>query len=196
MTLTEGIASVRSLLKSATGDLWSPTEITEWLNKGNDVFHSNSGITDRWQIEVVTDDEEIGFSTDILRVQEITFIEGTWVGSTFTATTGAEEEEIDEEDYEFYDNTLFLTDPIESGGALICYGERLPTEVEDADESFEIPREYEEAIVSYAVYKAKMKDEDPTAIQDFQLFSVMRNEFERKPIKINPRRLIKVERKF
>jgi len=186
MTLSEAIIRVRSIFRESSAGLLTDAEITQWLNDGNDMFHSNCGVTDRWEIEVSKDDWEIGFTTDILRVQKLTFIEE---GET-------EETKIDDEEYEFYDNTLFMNDPFTSDGTIVCYGERLPTKVEEDEESFEIPREYEEALISYALFRARQKDESPLAIQDFQLFASMRTEYERKPLKINTRKWIQVKRRI
>ena len=186
MTLAEAIIRVRSIFRESSTGLLTDAEITQWLNDGNDMFHSNSGVTDRWEIAAVTDDWEIGFTTDILRVQKLTFIE----------TGETEETKMADEDFEFYDNTLFLNDPLTSGGTIVCYGERLPTKVEEEEETFEIPREYEEALISYALFRARQKDESPLAIQDFQLFASMRTEYERKPLKINTRKWITIKRRI
>jgi hypothetical protein len=185
MTLAEAIIRVRSIFRESSTGLLTDTEITQWLNDGNDMFHSNSGVTDRWEIDVLTDDWEIGFTTDILRVQKLTFIED---GET-------EETKIDDEDFEFYDNTLFMNDAFTSDGTIVCYGERLPTQVTTGG-TFEIPREYEEALISYALFRARQKDESPLAIQDFQLFASMRTEYERKPLKINTRKWITIKRRI
>lgn len=174
MTLQEAISRVRAILKSSSDAFFKDEEIKTWLNAGNDIFHSRKGIEERWTYAVLAGEQDIPFDFTIKRVHKLFYI-----------PQGQQKILVEPHKYRIFDNYVLFNEPLPYDGHLLCYGERAPIPVSDNDDTFEIPREYEEALIAYAVSKAQEKDENPIYVQSFQIFLNFRNEFETKEIQLS-----------
>ena len=189
MLLSDAIEQIRDILHEPTEAFWTDEKLIRWVNEGMRLFYSKKGIEDRWDIAVLKDDVEVGFDEDVIKYLDIQVLKVAYQKTGETTW-----EEIDDEDYSFFDNTIYLNDEISDDGKLMVFGYRMPTEISEDSEELEIPAGYETAIIEFVVFRAKQVDADPTRGEHFQIFSGLKLEWEKQTKRRNERKEIRIER--
>ena len=73
--LTDMIASVRRLINEATASFWDDTEITEWLNEGQEILSNETGLLSSYYSKTldasdIVNDREIRLYSDFIAFDE------------------------------------------------------------------------------------------------------------------------------
>ena len=72
---SEMIASVRRLVNETTASFWNDTEITEWLNEGQEILSNETGLLSSYYSRTleagdIVNDREVRLNTDFLCFDE------------------------------------------------------------------------------------------------------------------------------
>lgn len=158
-------------------------EIISWINDALREFHKQKGIQKVWSWNVLKDDTEIPFDVNIIRIAKLKFDDGT------TETL------IDNDEFEIFANTIYLTTPISVNGTLWAWGYRAPVLVSVAGDTIDISPLWEAAIKNYVLGIAYLKDESFTMSQyQLALFIKAQEEFFAQSRQINIRKKIIIEK--
>lgn len=169
MTLTKALERVRYIFKEVTEAYYKDAEITDWLNEGNRDFHSEKGIADVWTTSVSDGSYIIGIDTGMVSLYYLKFIpDGT-----------TEEEDINSNDYLLFRDFIKFTDS-RTTGTLVWYGEKLPTDISGASDTFDIDASFEHALIEYAVAKGLEKDDNPNVSLPLAKYFSLKNSWEKK----------------
>ncbi len=148
LKLSDAIKRVRYQLLEEYPGYWSDNEITDYLNEGNRVFHTNRGIPTIATLNIPDDTTVVAKDASIINFDSISYTDSN--GNTAI---------LPETSYQI--NRAFITfNPALNEGKLTWYGERIPKTVVNSDDYFEINPAFEQAIIDYATYKAMIKDND------------------------------------
>jgi len=183
MTAQDVINYVRSIIISPVNGYLTDSEIITWINDGLKEFYKRKGVEAVWEYPVQKGDQEVPFDTNIIRFIKIEFDDGTT------------RDLIDADDYEIFANTLYFNDPFEKDGTLYAYGYSVPSMVQNATDTVDIPPMYENAIKHYVLGIAYMKDENLSAAQyELALFLKAQQDYYTHNRKINTRNRIIIEK--
>src|SRR3974390_777008 len=180
LTLTNALVEVRSLLDEPNPQFWSNSELTTWINQGCENFAQRSR-TLRIQetLPSVSGTQNYIAPGNMYAIYRIEYVP-TSSGQVFIYPLEfAGYSEMDQawgvyqtfpaawpQQFPLWGNppnlTIRLFPVPNQGGYLKVFGYREPTPVAVGSDLVDVLQGYEEAIIEYAVYKAKRKDNDPT----------------------------------
>jgi hypothetical protein len=165
MTLANAVVRLRYLLHEPVAKMWADTELGIWLNDGQKAMCVRRGIEEVWT-DTLAAEESAVVTTDFQSIYKVTFAE-----------TGEEAETLLRSDYSIFHNTITFTE--EKTGDLEVWGTRQPVQAISATE-FELPEQFMDGPIYYAMEQANLKDENYAEAQIYQqLFSMKQMEWER-----------------
>jgi hypothetical protein len=165
MTLADAVIRLRYLLHEPVEKMWTTVELGIWLNDGQRVMCTRRGIEEVWTDTLAAEDSAV-VTTDFQSIYKVTF-----------ANTGEDAKTLLRSEYSIFHNTITFTE--EKTGDLEVWGTRQPVQAISATE-FEIPEQYMDGPIYYAMEAANLKDENYAEAQIYQqLFALKQAEWER-----------------
>ena len=183
MTAQEIVDFIRGIIISPITGYITDAEIIMWINDGLREFYKQKGLQDVWSWNVSQGEDEIPFDTRILRIAKLLFDNGT------TETL------IDNDEFEIFNNVIYLATPISVNGKLWAWGYRIPTAVTSVEDTVDISPSWEAAIKNYVLGIAYLKDENFNMSQyQLALFIKSQKEYFAQSRQINIRKKIIIEK--
>jgi hypothetical protein len=180
LSLTTALSEIRSLIDEPNPQFYSNAELTTWINQGCENFAQRTRTLRRLEtVPVVAQTQNYTAPPDFYAVYRIEFVP-TSTGQVFIYPLDfAGYHEMDQS-WGVYQTfpaawpqifTLWGNPPNlqirlfpvpDQGGLLNVFGYREPVAVVNGTDLVDVLQGYEEAIIEYATYKAKRKDNDTT----------------------------------
>ena len=180
LTLTNALTEIRSLIDEPNPQFWSNAELTTFINQGCENFAQRTRtLRTKETISVVANTQNYTAPPDMYALYRVEFqptatgqvfiyplefmgyneMDSAWgVYQTFPAAWPQQ--------YTLWGNPPTLTIrlfPVPNQvGNLFVFGYREPVAAVTGTDLVDVLQGYEEAIIEYATYKAKRKDNDPT----------------------------------
>jgi hypothetical protein len=180
LTLTNCLTDIRSILDEPTAQFWSNAELTTWINQGCENFAQRSRtLRTSSQLPVVAETQNYIAPANLYAIYRLEFVP-TSTGQVFIYPLDfMGYNEMDQawgvyqtfpaawpQAFTLWGNppnlTIRLFPVPDQGGFLNVFGYREPQPVVNGTDYVDVLQGYEEAIIEYAVYKAKRKDKDPS----------------------------------
>lgn len=185
--LSTAIATVRSLLDEATAQFWSNTEIKRWLNQGaRDVQRKAEVLWNKVTINVRPTVQNYNFPSDFLNCHR----------AEFTLTGGNQTYALTYRGYNAMDDVWGILQSIPAAypsyftiwgnkvtglylrlypspgaqGLLSVYYYRDTVTAKNTTTTLDVLPQWVDVVYSYAVFKAKQKDRDPTWQTHYQFY--------------------------
>jgi hypothetical protein len=180
LSLTNALTQIRSQLDEPNPQFWTNAELTNWINSGCESFARQTRTLRRLEsIPVVASTQNYTAPSDFYAVYRIEFVP-TATGQVFVYPLEfMGYNEMDQawgvyqtfpaawpQAFTLWGNPPSLTIRLfpvpNQGGLLNVFGYREPVPVVNGADPVDVLQGYEDAIIEYATYKAKRKDNDPT----------------------------------
>ena len=153
MTLQEYIDQIRRVLDEYETEIsfWSDEELIYWLNEGlKEVAKGAKHLTNRAYIEP-TDDKEYKLPNDFIDWYKVKMNDEFISNISIT-------EQGEETGFYIWGDRIFLSEYDEEGKITLYYY-RAPKKMETMLDESELPKQYEEIIIPFCLYRAFMKDQ-------------------------------------
>jgi hypothetical protein len=180
LTLTNCLTEVRSLLDEPTAQFWSNSELTTWINQGCENFAQRTRtLRTQETVSVVANQQNYTAPPDQYALYRVEY-QPTATGQVFIYPLDfMGYNEMDQawgvyqtfpaawpQAYTLWGNPpnlqIRLFPVPDQAGILNVFGYREPVAVVNNTDLVDILQGYEEAVIEYAVFKAKRKDKDPS----------------------------------
>lgn len=157
---------IRYYLNESTASFWSDAEILAWINDGQrDIVARTHCLEGKENETIITGTYEYAIGSSYITVEGVTFTTST---STSSLKKGSIEHMGDTMDvgqpayYFTWDNNLVVypvPDSGVSGTTLTIYYIEMPTDLTSGTSTIVVPKQFDRALLLYAVSQALFKDE-------------------------------------
>lgn len=186
LTLTDALAKVRSLLDETSAAFWSDTELTRWINEGqNDVARRAECNRTSDTVAVTAGTQDYTAPTELVRIHRVEwqptgqtqiypllyrdYYSADSVWGSMQAQTDGTPVIYTTWGYPPALNIKLFPTPTVNGNIEVFYYS-LPTALASGADEMDLPSGWEELAVEYAVAMAKRKDGDPTWQEAFRMY--------------------------
>lgn len=174
MLVSDAITRVRSLLAENQAGFFQDNEIIAWLNEANMDFHNKKGIETVWTTTIDDNTSEVSIDPTMVKLNRL----------YYTPDGSDSVEYIPPSEYQIFADRIIFNNDLDAG-TLTWLGEKLPSVVSSLTDTIEVPTEFENAIIDYAVFRAMEKDQNPNAQMYFAEYQAIKSRFERKRVDKN-----------